>query len=186
MNATRSGLYWLWLSALAIVLDQLSKFALGEHLRAYVDVVAVTGYFNLVHIHNPGAAFSLLANQPGWQRFFFLGIALVACVVIFFLLRRASRPRYAIALALILGGALGNVIDRLLYGYVIDFLDFHLGAWHWPAFNVADSAITLGASLLVWDSLAAAPGPNKTPESTPEAARDGAPAVRVDCKEDQP
>ena len=186
MNATRSGLYWLWLSALAIVLDQLSKFTLSEHLHAYVDVVAVTGFFNLVHIHNPGAAFSLLANQPGWQRHFFLGIALVACVLIFFLLRRATRPRYAIALTLILGGALGNVIDRVLYGYVIDFLDFHLGAWHWPAFNVADSAITLGAALLVWDSLAAAPGPNKTPESTPEAARDGAPAVRVDCKEDQP
>ncbi len=172
MNATRSGLYWLWLSALAIVLDQLSKFALGEHLRAYVDVVAVTGYFNLVHIHNPGAAFSLLANQPGWQRFFFLGIALVACVVIFFLLRRASRPRYAIALALILGGALGNVIDRLLYGYVIDFLDFHLGAWHWPAFNVADSAITLGAALLVWDSLTATPDPKTTPEPLPDTLLD--------------
>ena len=172
MNATRSGLYWLWLSALAIVLDQLSKVALGEHLRAYVDVFAVTGYFNLVHIHNPGAAFSLLANQPGWQRFFFLGIALVACVVIFFLLRRAARPRYAIALALILGGALGNVIDRVLYGYVIDFLDFHLGAWHWPAFNVADSAITLGAALLVWDSLTAPPGPKTSPEPPPDALLD--------------
>ncbi len=154
MTAPRSGLAWLWLAALAIVLDQLSKWALTARLTAYVDVVTLTGFFDLVHVHNTGAAFSLFADQTGWQRFFFLGLALVATAVILRLLgKTAGRPLFSAALALILGGALGNVIDRIRYGYVIDFLDFHLGAWHFPAFNVADSAITLGAALLIWDSL---------------------------------
>jgi signal peptidase II len=145
---------WLWLSALVILLDQLSKQAVIDRLTAYVDVIPLTGFFNLVHVHNAGAAFSLFADQPGWQRFFFLGIAVIASAVIFFLLQKtAGRPRFSIALALILGGALGNVIDRILYGYVIDFLDFYLGTWHWPAFNVADAAISVGAALLIWDSL---------------------------------
>ncbi|PIV87427.1 MAG: signal peptidase II [Hydrogenophilales bacterium CG17_big_fil_post_rev_8_21_14_2_50_63_12] len=153
MTAPRSSLSWLWLSALVILLDQLSKLAITARLAAYIDVVPLTGFFNLVHVHNTGAAFSLFADQPGWQRFFFLGIAAIAAAVIFYLLRKtAGRPLYSIALALILGGALGNVIDRVLYGHVIDFLDFYLAAWHWPAFNVADSAITVGAALLIWDS----------------------------------
>ena len=149
----KSGLSWLWLAGLVLVLDQLTKLAVIDGLTAYVDVIPLTGFFNLVHVHNTGAALSLFTDQPGWQRIFFLGIAAVAAAVILYLLRKsACRPRYDIALSLILGGAIGNLIDRARYGYVIDFLDFYLGTWHWPAFNVADSAITLGAALLIWDS----------------------------------
>jgi signal peptidase II len=154
MNAPRSSLIWLWLSALAIVLDQLSKWAVVSRLAAYIDTMPLTSFLNLVHVHNTGAAFSLFANQSGWQRFFFLGVGILAAAVIFYLLKKSTgRPLFAAALALILGGALGNVIDRVRYGYVIDFLDFYLNTWHFPAFNVADSAITLGAGLLIWDSL---------------------------------
>lgn len=154
------GLRWLWLSALAVVLDQISKLAVVARLAPYQDVIPLTGFFNLVHVHNTGAAFSLFADQPGWQRFFFLGIALIASVVIFVLLKKThGRPLYAAALALILGGALGNVIDRIAYGYVIDFLDVYLGTWHWPAFNVADAAITLGAAGLIFDSFKKAENP---------------------------
>ena len=145
---------WLWLSTLTILLDQLSKSVVISKLTAYVDAIPLTSFFNLVHVHNTGAAFSLFADQPGWQRFFFLGIAVIAAAIILALLKKtAGRALFSAALALILGGALGNVIDRIRYGYVIDFLDFHLGTWHFPAFNVADSAITLGAVLLIWDSL---------------------------------
>ena len=153
MTAPRSGLSWLWIAVVVAVLDQITKLMVIDQLVAYVDVIPLTGFFNLVHVHNTGAAFSLFADQPGWQRYFFLGIAVIASAVIFYLLRKAAgRPLYAIALTLILGGAIGNVIDRVLYGHVIDFLDFYLGTWHWPAFNVADSAITVGAVMLVWDS----------------------------------
>lgn len=149
----RSGLVWLWLAAVVLILDQITKLAVIDQLTAYVDVIPLTGFFNLVHVHNTGAAFSLFADQPGWQRWFFLAIASVASVVIIHLLRKTdNHPLFAVALALILGGAIGNVVDRVLYGHVIDFLDFYLGAWHFPAFNVADSAITVGAALLIWDS----------------------------------
>lgn len=150
----RNALVWLWLSALVLLLDQASKLAVIEHLAAYLDVVPLTPFFNLVHVHNTGAAFSLFADQPGWQRGFFVGIALLATGVILYLLRKtAGRPMFSAALALILGGAVGNVVDRVLYGHVIDFLDVYAGAWHWPAFNVADSAITLGAVMLIWDGM---------------------------------
>ena len=154
MSASADGLRWLSLAALAIVLDQITKLAVIARLAPYQDVVAVTSFFNLVHVHNTGAAFSLFADQGGWQKLFFLTVALVASGVIAWLLRKpGGRVVYYAALALILGGALGNVIDRLAYGHVIDFLDFHVGGWHWPAFNVADSAITLGALLLIRDGL---------------------------------
>ncbi len=162
--ASRSGLSWLWLAGVMILLDQITKLAVIGRLSAYVDVIPLTSFFNLVHVHNTGAAFSLFADQPGWQRYFFLGIAVIASLVILHLLRKtAGRPLYAIALVLILGGAIGNVIDRVLYGHVIDFLDFHLGGWHWPAFNVADSAITVGAVMLVWDSFRKENQPPATP-----------------------
>lgn len=149
----RNGLAWLWLSGLVLTLDQLSKWAVTLVLPNQ-DGFPVTPFFNLVHVHNTGAAFSLFADQPGWQRGFFVGVALLAAAVILHLLRKTSgRPRFSLALALILGGALGNVIDRVAYGYVVDFLDFYVGTWHWPAFNVADTAISLGAALLIWDSL---------------------------------
>ena len=147
----RNGLKWLWLSALIIVLDQITKLLVIDNLTLH-EVIPLTGFFNLVRAHNTGAAFSLLADQSGWQRFFFLAVAVIASGVIFHLLRKTQgRPLFCFSLALILGGALGNVIDRMAYGYVVDFLDFYLGAWHWPAFNVADSGITVGAVLLILD-----------------------------------
>lgn len=150
----RSGLAWLWLTAVVLVLDQATKVVVQAYFAPYQDVVAITPFFNLVHVHNTGAAFSLFADQAGWQRWFFLGVALVASGFILWLLRGTrGRAPFCIALTLILGGALGNVIDRLAYGHVIDFLDFHVAGWHWPAFNVADSAITVGAGLLIWDGL---------------------------------
>ncbi len=144
---------WLGIAALIIVLDQASKYAITQWL---VDghSVEVTSFFNIVLVHNAGAAFSFLAAAAGWQRGFFIGIALIASVWIVVLLRRHARETgFCLALSLILGGALGNLIDRILLGAVVDFLDFHAAGWHWPAFNVADSAITCGAALVVWDSL---------------------------------
>lgn len=153
MSTPETGLRWLWLAALAFVLDQVTKLVVVAKLAPYQDVVPLTGFFNLVHVHNTGAAFSLFADQPGWQRGFFIVLALVASGVILHLLRKTrGQPVFCAALALIMGGALGNVIDRLLYGHVIDFLDVHAGNWHWPAFNVADSGITLGAALLILDT----------------------------------
>jgi signal peptidase II len=152
-DRSNTGLSWLWLAGLVLALDQLTKVLVVDGLTAYQDVIPLTGFFNLVHVHNTGAAFSLFADQPGWQRGFFIALAGVATVVILYLLRQTrGQPRFSAALALILGGAVGNLIDRVLYGHVIDFLDFYLGAWHWPAFNVADSGITVGAALLIWDS----------------------------------
>jgi signal peptidase II len=150
----RNALVWLWLTGLVLVLDQASKLAVINRLTAYVDVIPLTSFFNLVHVHNTGAAFSLFADQPGWQRGFFLVVALVASGIILYLLRKtAGRRLFSAALALILGGAIGNVIDRALYGHVIDFLDVYVGGWHWPAFNIADSAITVGAALLIFDGM---------------------------------
>ena len=153
VSTPETGLRWLWLAALTLILDQITKLAVMAKLMPYQDVIPLTGFFNLVHVHNTGAAFSLFADQPGWQRGFFIVLALLASGVMVWLLRKPGKPLFHIALALILGGALGNVIDRALYGHVIDFLDLYVGAWHWPAFNVADSGITLGAGMLIWDSL---------------------------------
>jgi signal peptidase II len=142
---------WLALAGVLVVLDQLSKLAVLRWL-APGRTVEVTPFFNFVLVYNPGAAFSFLAQAPGWQRGFFIAIALVASAWIVFMLRRHWRETlFSFALALILGGAVGNLIDRVVYGAVVDFLDFHAAGWHWPAFNVADSAISVGAVLLVWD-----------------------------------
>lgn len=142
---------WLALSGAILILDQLTKFAITETFRAG-EVLEVTPFFNLVLVYNPGAAFSFLASATGWQRPFFIAVALVASVWIVWLLRRHPEQKlFCLALSLVLAGALGNVIDRVLFGAVIDFLDFHAFGWHWPAFNVADSAITCGAALLIWD-----------------------------------
>ena len=143
---------WYALALLLVVLDQLSKYWVSASF-GYGEARAVTGFFNLVLTHNQGAAFSFLASASGWQRGFFIVIALVAMVVIGVLLARHSGAKlFCLSLALILGGAIGNVIDRIVLGYVVDFLDFHIAGWHWPAFNLADSAITVGAVLLVVDS----------------------------------
>ena len=144
---------WLGLSALIIVLDQLSKAWISGYF-VYGESLPVLGVFNLVLAHNTGAAFSMLNNAGGWQRWMFSTIAVVASVWIVWLLRNHQQQKlFCLALALILGGALGNLIDRIAYGYVVDFLDFHWDSHHFPAFNVADSAITCGAALMLWDSL---------------------------------
>lgn len=144
---------WLALSAVVVVLDQLTKLWVSQSLGAH-EVVPLTPFFNLVLAHNAGAAFSFLAGAGGWQRGFFIGIALVAAVVIVYLLRKHHGEKlFSLALALILGGALGNLIDRIQFGHVVDFLDFYVQGYHWPAFNIADMAITCGAGLLIFDSL---------------------------------
>jgi signal peptidase II len=143
---------WVGLSALVVVLDQVTKYWIHETL-AFGRVVEVLPFFNLVLVYNPGAAFSLLSDQAGWQKNLFIAIASIASGWVIYLLTRYSHKRlFSLALALILGGALGNLIDRVLFGAVIDFIDVHAAGYHWPAFNVADSAITCGAVLLVIDS----------------------------------
>ena len=144
---------WLLLSALVVVLDQITK-AIVARTFALHESVEVTPFFNMVLVYNRGAAFSLLSDAGGWQRLFFITIAITASVWIAWLLRRhAADTLFCLALSLVLGGALGNLIDRLHIGAVLDFLDFHAFGYHWPAFNVADIAISCGAVLLVWDAL---------------------------------
>jgi signal peptidase II len=148
------GLFgWLGLALILLIADQFTKVLILGYYQLG-DSTPVTGFFNVVRVHNSGAAFSFLANAGGWQRWFFTGIGLVAAVVIIWLLKsHAGQKLFAFAMACILGGAVGNVIDRVLYGYVVDFLDFHWRGWHFPAFNVADSAITIGAACLILDEL---------------------------------
>jgi signal peptidase II len=134
-----------------MVIDQITKYLVLQNFTIH-KVVEVTSFFNLVLVYNPGAAFSFLSDAAGWQRWFFIAIAFAASVWIVYLLRRhPDQTLFCLALSLVLAGALGNVIDRILFGAVVDFLDFHAYGWHWPAFNVADSAITCGAALLIWD-----------------------------------
>jgi signal peptidase II len=142
---------WLWLAAAVVALDQLTK-ALVVNFFMRGDELPVTGFFRLVLAYNPGAAFSFLAGAPGWQRWFFTGIATIASVLLIWMLKRGGSRMLCAGVALILGGALGNLWDRIAIGKVVDFLLFHYGAWSWPAFNVADSAITVGAALLILDS----------------------------------
>jgi signal peptidase II len=148
-----SLLPWLGISLIVLLLDQLSKITILK-LFHYGESRPVTGFFNLVLVYNKGAAFSFLAAESGWQRHLFTAIGIAAAIYIIYLLRKhAGQRMFCWALALILGGAVGNVIDRILYGHVIDFLDVFIGNWHWPAFNIADSAICVGAVLFVLDEL---------------------------------
>lgn len=146
-------LAWLGLALVVVVLDQLSKalildaFQLGDSLQ-------VTSFFNLVRVHNTGAAFSFLAGASGWQRWFFVALGFAATGFIVWLLRsHPSQKLFCLAVTLIMGGALGNVVDRLLHGYVVDFIQVHWAGWYFPSFNLADSAITLGAALLILDEI---------------------------------
>ncbi len=144
---------WLLYSAAVIALDQLTKHWVVQAF-SYGDSLSLTSFFNLVRAHNSGAAFSFLADAGGWQRVFFIAVASIASAVIFYLLRKHHRETlFSLALSLVLGGALGNLIDRIRWGYVVDFLDFFYGSYHWPAFNVADMAISGGVMLLILDSL---------------------------------
>ncbi|MFQ1657913.1 signal peptidase II [Aeromonas veronii] len=157
MNMTqhKSGLRWLWLAVLAFVLDQASKLAVVKLLPFGYPGVEITPFFNLVHVYNKGAAFSFLADQGGWQRWFFAVLAFAICGLLIHWLRKQSvTQRWSgIAYSFIIGGALGNVFDRLVLGHVVDFLDFYWGSAHWPAFNLADSFIFIGAAMIVLDGL---------------------------------
>lgn len=160
-KATPGMRKWLGLAFAIIVADHLTKFWVSSTLD-YQEAIPVLPFFSLVLVHNTGAAFSFLANAGGWQRWFFIAVGIVATVIIVRLLgRHGDEPRLALPLALVLGGALGNVIDRVVLGHVVDFLYFHYRSFAWPAFNVADSAITVGAALLIWDSLRGKPSPAK-------------------------
>jgi signal peptidase II len=145
---------WLCIAAIVILFDQLSKITIAKTFQMGEEKF-VTPFFNLVLAYNKGAAFSFLHNSGGWQRYFFTAIGIGAAVYIVILLKKHGGQRmFSWALALILGGAIGNVVDRLLYGHVIDFLDFHWsGIGHFPAFNIADSAICIGAALFILDEL---------------------------------
>ena len=153
MNQTSpqaSSSKWYVLLALGVLIaDQMTKWWAQMSLPM-AQAIKVTDFLNWFLIYNPGAAFSLLSQADGWQRWFFTVIGIVAAVVIIWLLQKNTHDRpFCLALSLILGGAIGNVLDRLLYGAVVDFIDVHYDGWHWPAFNIADSAISIGATLIV-------------------------------------
>ncbi len=151
-----TGLRWLWLAALIFAVDIGTKLWVMDSFTLY-ESVKVLPFFNLTYVHNPGAAFSFLAEHSGWQRWFFAGIALLvtASLMVWMYKTPADHRLPNFAYALIIGGALGNLFDRLVHGYVIDFLDFYIGTSHWPAFNIADIAICLGAGLVVLDGFLA-------------------------------
>jgi signal peptidase II len=146
---------WLWLSLalLVVVLDQLSKTLILGSFQLN-DSRTITSWFNLVRVHNTGAAFSFLAGASGWQRWFFVGLGAVASVFIVWMLKKhPGQKLFCFAVTMIMGGAIGNVVDRLLHGYVVDFIQVHYGGWYFPSFNLADSAITLGAICLILDEI---------------------------------
>lgn len=152
-NGHSSAIPWLGVATIVILLDQLSKITISK-LFYYGESLPVTSFFNLILTYNKGAAFSFLANESGWQRHLFTAIGILAALYIIYLIKNHSSQRlFCLALAFILGGAIGNVIDRVMYGHVIDFLDFYYARSHFPAFNLADSAICLGAGLFILDEL---------------------------------
>jgi signal peptidase II len=152
-RAAGSWMPWLGLALAIVIADQLTKvLILGSYRLG--DATYITSFFNIVRAHNTGAAFSFLAGASGWQRWFFTAIGVTAAVFIIWLLRsHAGQKLFSFALACVLGGAIGNVVDRLLHGYVVDFVQVHWRGWYFPAFNVADSAITVGAACLILDEL---------------------------------
>ena len=153
IRSTTSYGVWLGLSLVVLLADQFTKVLIVS-TYALGDGFAVTSFFNIVRVHNEGAAFSFLASAGGWQRWFFTGLGLAAAAVMVWMLKKhPGQKLFGFAIACILGGAIGNVIDRMLYGYVVDFLDFHYVGIHFPAFNLADSGITLGAACLILDEI---------------------------------
>lgn len=153
MSTNRSFLRYLAIAIVTLLLDQLSKWSALSNLQLGVPE-PVLPFMNWLLLFNPGAAFSFLAQSSGWQRWFFTVIGLAASAYILWLLRKSlSDKMLCWALSLILGGALGNVLDRIMYGAVVDFIDLYYANWHWPAFNIADSAICIGAALIIWGEL---------------------------------
>jgi signal peptidase II len=154
-SSGRGPSLWLWLglALLVVVLDQLSKTLILGSFQLN-DSRTITSWFNLVRVHNPGAAFSFLAGASGWQRWFFVGLGTVASAFIVWMLKKhPTQKLFCFAVTMIMGGAIGNVVDRLLHGYVVDFIQVHYAGWYFPSFNLADSAITLGAICLILDEL---------------------------------
>ena len=151
-------LKWLWLSLLVLVLDQASKLLVDASLQLY-EAIPLMPSFNLTYARNTGAAFSFLSDAGGWQRWLFAGLAVGMSSFIAWWLKKLGEHEklMAVALSLVLGGAIGNLIDRVAYGYVIDFLDVYYQDWHWPAFNIADSAICIGVAIMLLDSFKAEP-----------------------------
>jgi signal peptidase II len=144
---------WLGLALILLIADQFTKVLILGYYRLG-DATTITSFFNIVRVHNTGAAFSFLASAGGWQRWFFTAIGVAAALFIVWMLKsHPGQKLFSFALACILGGAVGNVIDRTLYGYVVDFLDFHYAGWHFPAFNIADAGISIGAVCLILDEL---------------------------------
>jgi signal peptidase II len=154
-SAGRAPGLWLWLglALLVVVLDQLSKtLILGAFQLG--DSRTITSWFNLVRVHNTGAAFSFLAGAAGWQRWFFVALGTLASGFIVWMLKKHPEQKlFCFAVTMIMGGAIGNVVDRLIHGYVVDFIQVHYGGWYFPSFNLADSAITLGAICLILDEI---------------------------------
>ena len=151
----------LGIAFFVLALDLVSKYWIESTLQ-FGEQIPVTSFFNLVLTYNPGAAFSFLSEQSGWQRWFLSGIASIAAIVIIFLLNKYQLEKlFCWALSLILGGAIGNLYDRIMLGHVIDFLDFYVGTYHWPAFNIADSAIFIGTALMIYDSFRTKQEPQK-------------------------
>lgn len=152
-NNQQAFLLWLGLSSLLLILDQLTKIIAKNSLFEGVSQ-PVTSFLNWTLVYNSGAAFSFLAQAGGWQRWFFTGVGIVAALIMIWLIRKNSHQTiFSLALSLVLSGAIGNVIDRIIYGAVVDFVDVHYMGWHWPAFNIADSAITIGVILLIVDEI---------------------------------
>ena len=144
---------YLSLSFIIVAIDLYTKQLILSAF-AYGDKLIITSYFDLVRYHNEGSAFGFLNNAGGWQKWFFTAISAIAIIVITYLIKKHSQNAklFCLGLALVLGGAIGNLYDRITLGYVVDFLNFHLNHHYWPAFNVADSAICVGVALLLWDS----------------------------------
>lgn len=162
MPPLKASARWFALAVLVVGLDQLSKYAVQQAF-VFGESTSITSFFNLVLVFNPGAAFSFLSEASGWQRGFFVTVALAASAFVSFLIvKHRDKSLFCFALALILGGAVGNLIDRIVLGAVVDFLDFHVADYHWPAFNLADSSIFCGAAVLVWESFSDRSGHRRT------------------------
>ena len=158
LTLKQSGIRWLWLAIVVFIIDNGTKLLVMDSMGyGWPNRIEITPFFNLLYVHNTGAAFSFLSSAGGWQRWLFAAIAFGVCGLLTMWMRRTpvTNKMANIAYALIIGGALGNLFDRLYHGFVVDFLDFYYGNYHWPAFNIADSAICLGAVLLILDGFKA-------------------------------
>ncbi|OEE85662.1 signal peptidase II [Enterovibrio norvegicus FF-162] len=167
LTTKQSGVRWLWLALLVFVLDIGTKlFVMDTMGYGWANRIEILPFFNLLYVHNYGAAFSFLSDAGGWQRWFFAAIALGVSGLLIYWMRctLASNRILNVAYALVIGGAIGNLFDRLVHGYVVDFLDFYIGNSHWPAFNLADAAICVGAGLIVLDSVRASKKPHAEAE----------------------